>query len=148
MERLPPISRFPSVDRQIFREAVLEASQYLAEPTPIPESLLPRLHLEDKGKVEQLRFADSPMYRAIQVFRQRFPGFLPSAFATMRFWAFQHAVNSGFAQEWVISHGEDSHVDDAVIEAAATVRMNKDGHFPRNEFRSEIIRRKNVTDSL
>jgi len=97
---------------------------------------------EDDGTTRTLRFTDTSTARVLMAFRERY-GDNPDKYigAAGRFFALLKLVRDNALSDWIES---DPSVTDfvmlhpAVVEAAAVVRLNKNGSFPRREFLNKI----------
>lgn len=143
---LPPFEEMPPIDPDVFIVAVNFAMNAASgnaitdDPTKAGINLV-----EENGSVSELRFTDIPMNRAMLALKERFAG--DSAMfssAATRMFALGKVLEDPRLSKW-IKHGDDSdEVHEAVIETAATIRLDANGEFPLDKF---ILQVEELTES-
>ena len=130
-------------DPKEFAEAFRSVNEWLVRKTRMQNYELPRINLvEDHGNISALQFTDNPTIRIITGFKEFFGQDSEKVeSAIWRFFGLTSLLRDRKLDKWLKPNPGDSNsslVHDAVIGAAATVRLTKDGKFPLQKFLQQV----------
>lgn len=141
-EQLPPFEETPEVDPEEFRSAYFlyanAAVRKVLVRNPARETL--RLPEED-GSYGSYRLTDNKMSRGVTAIHSRYRDDPQKYSAVLtRIFALTKLMGADALGEWCVRTAGGFDMHDAVIDAAAAVRLEETGLFPRDEFLREVER--------
>ena len=94
---------------------------------------------EEDGSVSEYSFTDKPMARATLAIAEHYANDKEKYFGmTARLFALMNILSDKELDKWRRETKGGFEIHDAVIDAAATVKLNKNGEFPKKEFLKEV----------
>jgi hypothetical protein len=135
-EQLPPFEETPEVEPEEFRSAFFlyanAAVRKVLVQNPARETL--RL-LEEDGSVGSYRLTDNKMSRGVTAIHNRYREDPQKYSAVLtRVFALTKLMGADALGEWCVKTASGFDMHDAVIDAAAAVKLEETGLFPHDEF--------------